>query len=112
MPSLNEPTPLRARFGPYRLDEADAVLARGEEPVESPPLLRSRCCAPSCASRANWSTKEAPPHAVWGHRHINESALKNIVSQLRQALGDDAQQARFIQTAARRGYRFIETVTR
>ena len=55
-------------------------------------------------------TKDALLDAVWGHRHINESALKNIVSQLRQALGDDAQQARFIQTAARRGYRFIAPV--
>jgi tetratricopeptide (TPR) repeat protein len=47
---------------------------------------------------------------VWGHRHVNEAALKNIVSQLRQALGDDARQPRFIQTASRRGYRFIVPV--
>jgi tetratricopeptide (TPR) repeat protein len=54
-------------------------------------------------------TKDALIDAVWGHHHLNESALKNIVSQLRQALGDDAQEPRIIQTAARRGYRFIAT---
>ena len=109
MPALNEQPPLRARFGPYRLDEAEAVLARGEEPVELPPRAFQVLCA-LVRKPGQLVTKEALLDAVWGHRHINESALKNIVSQLRQALGDDAQQARFIQTAARRGYRFIAPV--
>ena len=109
MPALNEPPPLRARFGPYRLDEAEAALARGEELVELPPRAFQVLCA-LVRKPGQLVTKEALLDAVWGHRHINESALKNIVSQLRQALGDDAQQARFIQTAARRGYRFIEPV--
>lgn len=55
-------------------------------------------------------TKDALINAVWGHHHLNESALKNIVSQLRQALGDDAREPRIIQTASRRGYRFIATL--
>ena len=55
-------------------------------------------------------TKDALLDAVWGHRHINESALKNVVNQLRQALGDDARESRYVQTAPRRGYRFIAPV--
>ncbi|HSW23011.1 MAG TPA: AAA family ATPase, partial [Burkholderiaceae bacterium] len=108
MPALNEP-PLRARFGPYRLDQAEALLARGDEPVELPPRAFQVLCA-LVRKPGQLVTKDSLLDAVWGHRHVNESALKNIVSQLRQALGDDAQQARFIQTAARRGYRFIAPV--
>jgi DNA-binding winged helix-turn-helix (wHTH) protein len=45
--------------------------------------------------------------AVWGHQHVSESVLKTIISELRAALTDDAKQPRYIETAARRGYRFI-----
>jgi hypothetical protein len=38
--------------------------------------------------------------------------LTQAVSELRQALGDDAGAPQFIKTVARRGYRFIAPVTR
>lgn len=106
---MNAPEPLRLRFGPFRLDEAEARLERGGEPLEVPPRAFQVLC--ELARRpGQLVTKDALLDAVWGHRHINESALKNIVSQLRQALGDDAKESQIIQTAARRGYRFIAPV--
>jgi DNA-binding winged helix-turn-helix (wHTH) protein len=107
MNDLEGQPPLRARFGPFRLDEAEALLVRGDEQVVLPPRAFQVLCA-LVRRPGQLVTKDALLDAVWGHRHINESALKNIVSQLRQALGDDAQSSRYIQTAARRGYRFIE----
>ena len=40
-----------------------------------------------------------------------EKGLNNAIKKLRDALGDSAEQARFIETQARRGYRFIGSVT-
>jgi len=40
-----------------------------------------------------------------------EKGLNNAIRKLRDALGDSAEQSRFIETQARRGYRFIGLVT-
>ena len=40
-----------------------------------------------------------------------EKGLNNAVKKLRDALGDSAEQPRFIETQARRGYRFVGSVT-
>jgi TolB-like protein/DNA-binding winged helix-turn-helix (wHTH) protein len=40
-----------------------------------------------------------------------EKGLNNAIKRLRDALGDSAEQPRFIETHARRGYRFIASVT-
>jgi DNA-binding winged helix-turn-helix (wHTH) protein len=100
------PPPLRTRFGPFRLDEAEALLERDGQGLDIPPRAFQVLC--ELARRpGQLVTKDELLDAVWGHRHINESALKNIVSQLRQALGDDARESHLIETAPRRGYRFI-----
>jgi DNA-binding winged helix-turn-helix (wHTH) protein/tetratricopeptide (TPR) repeat protein len=106
---MDETRPLSARFGPFRIDEAEARLERDEGVVELPPRAFQVLCA-LVRRPGQLVTKDALLDAVWGHRHINESALKNIISQLRLALGDDARESRFIQTASRRGYRFIAPV--
>lgn len=102
--------PLRARFGHFRIDEAEAQLRRDSETVEVPPRAFQVLCE-LARHPGQLVTKDALLDAVWGHRHINESALKNVVNQLRQALGDDARDSRYIQTAPRRGYRFIAPIT-
>jgi TolB-like protein len=48
---------------------------------------------------------------VWGALHVNsEQGLNNAIRQIRQALGDDAEQPRFLETLPRSGYRFVATV--
>lgn len=101
---------LHARFGEFVIDEAQARLAHGARNVELAPRAFQVLC--ELLRRAGQLVpKDALLDAVWGHRHINEAALKNIVSQLRQALGDDARESMYIQTVPRRGYRFIASVT-
>ena len=41
---------------------------------------------------------------LWSGRWVNEEALTKLVSKLRQALGDDPRQARFIKTVTKKGY--------
>lgn len=45
--------------------------------------------------------------AVWPQTHVTPSVLAGCICELRHALGDDARAARFIETAHRRGYRFV-----
>src|SRR5688572_29223136 len=47
---------------------------------------------------------------VWGSQAISESALTRTVTELRQALGDDAGQPRLLETIPKRGYRLIGLV--
>lgn len=49
---------------------------------------------------------------VWGSLDVSESALTRTVTELRQALGDDADQPCLLETIAKRGYRLIGLVER
>ncbi|WP_457355391.1 ATP-binding protein [Roseateles sp. P5_D6] len=103
---MNETTLVQARFGRFRLDEAEARLEQDGTAIELAPRAFQVLC--ELVRRAGQLVaKDALLDAVWGHRHINEAALKNVVSQVRQALGDDARESVYIETVPRRGYRFI-----
>src|SRR5581483_1754304 len=45
--------------------------------------------------------------AVWQAAAVTDNALTRIIAQLRRELGDDARQARYIQTLPTLGYRFV-----
>jgi DNA-binding winged helix-turn-helix (wHTH) protein/tetratricopeptide (TPR) repeat protein len=49
--------------------------------------------------------------ALWPGRVVEENNLSQVISGLRRALGDDIRNSRYIQTVARRGFRFIAEVT-
>jgi adenylate cyclase len=49
-------------------------------------------------------------NALWPDVAVTDNALTQAVSELRQALGDDPGNPKYVQTVARRGYRFISPV--
>src|SRR5262249_37990109 len=55
-------------------------------------------------------TKEELLRAVWSDSFVTDASLKVCVREIRKVLQDDADQPRFIETAHRRGYRFIARV--
>src|SRR6185295_17682312 len=97
---------LRVRFDAFELDEADARLRREGAPLALAPKAFAVLCT-LVRQPGVLITKNDLLDAVWGHQHVSESVLKTIISELRAALADDARQPRYIETAARRGYRFI-----
>jgi predicted ATPase len=103
---MGDRQPLQLRFDPFELDESDARLTRGGRPVALPPKAFAVLCA-LARQPGQLVTKSALLDAVWGHQHVSESVLKTTISELRAALSDDAKQPRYIETASRRGYRFI-----
>ena len=93
-------------FGPYQLDRASGRLLRGGTNVplrrKTFAVLEYLATRPGCLV-----AKHELLDAVWPATHVSPSVLAGCIRDLRQALGDDARAARFIETAHRRGYRFI-----
>ncbi len=48
--------------------------------------------------------------AVWKETFVTPNALTRVIAQLRRTLGDDAKEAKYIETVKTRGYRFIADV--
>ncbi|MFT7723941.1 MAG: winged helix-turn-helix domain-containing protein [Roseateles sp.] len=96
-------------FGPFVLDYGQARLTRDDEPVAlaGRPLAVLALLA---ARPGQLIGKDEVLDGVWGHRHVTESVLKVAVNALRSALGDDARAPRYVETVARRGYRFLAEV--
>ena len=98
------------RFGPYTLDPAAYRLLRDADVVQLSPkiidlLLYLVARQPALVS------KEDLFKALWPDVAVTDNALTQAVSELRQALGDDSSKPVYVQTVARRGYRFIAPVT-
>lgn len=97
-------------FGPYVVDSGSYRLLRGNTSVQVSPkiidLLLYLVARPSALV-----TKDELFKALWPDVAVTDNALTQAVSELRQALGDDPSNPTYVQTVARRGYRFIATVT-
>ena len=55
-------------------------------------------------------SKEERLNIVWPEAFVGEAVLKVAIRQIREALGDHPKSPRFIETAHRRGYRFIRQI--
>jgi DNA-binding winged helix-turn-helix (wHTH) protein/tetratricopeptide (TPR) repeat protein len=98
--------PSHIRFAEFELDEANASLRRHGKAVALAPTPFDLLCA-LARQPGTLLTKDTLLDEVWGHQHVTESVLKTAVSDLRTVLGDSPREPRFIETVARRGYRFI-----
>ena len=101
---------LHVRFDEFELDEPNAQLLRGGSSIAPAPTPFGLLCALVRRPGA-LLTKHVLLDDVWGHRFVSDSVLKGAISDVRVALGDDAQKPRYIETVPRRGYRFIAALT-
>ncbi|WP_145998759.1 AAA family ATPase [Methyloterricola oryzae] len=96
-------------FPPFRLDLLNERLWCGEQPISLRPkalaVLRYLAEHPQ-----RLVTQEELLQAVWHQPYVSDGLLRGYIGELRGVLGDDAKAPRFIETAARRGYRFIAAV--
>jgi TolB-like protein/DNA-binding winged helix-turn-helix (wHTH) protein/Flp pilus assembly protein TadD len=57
-------------------------------------------------------TREELRETIWGQTIVDfDHGLNKAINKIREALGDSAENPRFIETVARRGYRFLADVT-
>jgi len=103
------PTAASYKFGPFIVDGGAYRLIKAGENVPLSPkiidLLLFLAARPSVLV-----SKDELFKALWPDVAVTDNALTQAVSELRQALGDDAANPTYVQTVARRGYRFISPV--
>lgn len=98
-------------FGRFRLDAAERTLRRGDEPVPLTPKVFGILLA-LVENSGRVVGKDELMHHVWPDSFVEEGNLTQNVSLLRKALGEAADGKPYIETVARRGYRFAASVTR
>jgi DNA-binding winged helix-turn-helix (wHTH) protein len=100
---------LAYEFGPYRLDLNKRVLMRVGETISLPPKA-TEILIVLVVRAGELVEKDELLRAVWPDTFVEESNLTQNIFTLRRALGDERVGARYIETVARRGYRFIARV--
>ena len=97
-------------FAPFRFDEADLTLWRGQEPL---PLTRKAAHLLACllTARSHWVSKADILTAVWPDTHVQSDNIKVLVREIRLALHDDASNPRYIRSEVGRGYAFVAETT-
>src|SRR4029077_16445365 len=103
--------PRRLRFGLFEVDlRAGELTKRGlrirlqEQPFQVLAMLLAR--PGELVTRAELREK------IWGQTVVDfDHGLNKAINKIREALGDSAENPRFVETVARRGYRFLADAT-
>lgn len=97
------------KFGHFKLNTVERLLLRDDLPVSLTPKAFETLVA--LVSRSGHLVeKDELLKEVWPDTFVEESNLSRIIYLLRKALEEDTEEARFIETVPRRGYRFIAPV--
>ncbi|HJX27873.1 MAG TPA: winged helix-turn-helix domain-containing protein, partial [Thermoanaerobaculia bacterium] len=97
---------MKYQFGEFTLDlEASRLLGPEGEIRLRPQAFRMLEVLAESAPRI--LSQEDLLDRVWGVEHLSPASVKQAVSEVRLALGDDPGRPRIIETVHRRGYRFI-----
>src|SRR6187402_1025972 len=100
---------MRLSFGPFAFDRQSRLLWREGTEVALPPRVLG--VLELLVDRAGQVVaRQDLLDGVWKDAFVTDTSLAEAVSFLRQALGDDPQSPRYIQTVHRRGYRFLAPI--
>src|SRR6266704_4285468 len=110
MRQANDPSG-RLRFGLFEVDlRAGELTKRGlrirlqEQPFQILAMLLER--------PGELVAREELREKIWGQTVVDfEHGLNKAINKIREALGDSAENPRFVETVARRGYRFLADAT-
>ena len=102
-------------FPPFRFDTTNQCLWRSHDTGEYQRVL----LAPKAFGVLRYLVEHSNPlvthneliEALWPDTFVQPAVLSSHIRDLRRALGDNPKNPRFIETLARRGYRFIAAVS-
>src|ERR1700690_3168254 len=101
----------RLRFGVFEADLGARELTKQGKllPLQEQPFL---LLAMLLEKPGALVTREELRSRLWPQTVVDfDHGLNKAISKIRDALGDSAENPRFVQTVARRGYRFLADVT-
>jgi len=96
-------------FGPFGLDTRERVLLRNGQPVPLTPKAFD-CLLVLVENSGHIVEKDELMNRVWPDSFVEEMNLARHVSTLRKVLGDSSDDHLYIETVAKRGYRFVASV--
>jgi DNA-binding winged helix-turn-helix (wHTH) protein len=99
---------MRVRFGPFVLDSEARELLREDVPVPLSPKAFDLLSL-LVAHRPKAMAKSDLQDRLWPTTFVVEKNLPNLIGEIRDAIGDDPSNPRFIRTVHRFGYAFRET---
>ncbi|MCA1578470.1 MAG: winged helix-turn-helix domain-containing protein [Acidobacteria bacterium] len=106
---MNQLDNLTYEFGPYRLNLAQRSLTRDGETVALSPKA-TEILVRLVVNAGHVVEKDDLLRDVWPDTFVEESNLTQNIFVLRRALGDERAGPKYIETVARRGYRFVASV--
>jgi len=98
------------QFGPFCLDAGERVLLRDGRLVPLPAKVVSTLLT-LVLSRGQLVEKDVLIEKVWPDEFVEEGNLAQHIFMLRKALGESVENAKYIETVPRRGYRFVAPVS-
>ena len=98
---------MRLRFGPYSLELESRLLLRGDEVVHLSPKA-FELLSILVSQRPKALSKNDLQERLWPDTFVVEKNLANLIGEIRDAIGDDPGNPRFIRTVHRFGYAFRE----
>lgn len=96
-------------FGPFRIDPREHLLSRDGAPIDITPKAFDMLMV-LIRNSGHLLLKEELLKTLWPDSFVEEVNLSQNVSALRRALGDTAQESRYIATVPGKGYRFVAEV--
>lgn len=94
------------QFGAFRLDAGERVLLRDGRLVPLPAKVLSTLIL-LVRNNGHVVEKDALMNEVWPDNYVEEGNLAQHIFILRRALGESTENAKYIETVPRRGYRFV-----
>lgn len=101
---------MRFLFDNHSVDVVRRELSRGGEPVPLEPQVFDLLVY-LLQNRNRVTSKDDLIANVWGGRVVSDSTLHSRINAARKAIGDNGRDQKLIRTMARKGIRFVGTVT-
>jgi Tol biopolymer transport system component/DNA-binding winged helix-turn-helix (wHTH) protein len=97
------------KFGDFAVDMDQRILLRHDRPVALTPKVFDTLLV-LVENSGRLVTKDELMNSLWPDSFVEEANLTFNIQQLRKSLGDSARKPVYVETVARRGYRFIAEV--
>lgn len=101
--------PRRFRIGDWQVDSTLDEIRAGERLVKLEPRTMRLLCVLAEKPGEVWSAEELLER-VWPGVMVTQSSVYQAIATLRRVLGDDGDEAKYIATVPRKGYRLVATV--
>ncbi|HEY0762029.1 MAG TPA: tetratricopeptide repeat protein [Pyrinomonadaceae bacterium] len=99
----------RYEFGPFQLDPSNRVLTRAGEIISLTPKATDLLIA-LVSNAGQLVDKNRLLREIWPDTFVEEANLTQNIFTVRRALGDNRTEPKYVETVARRGYRFVGQV--